>query len=84
MPSDLLSRRPDIKALFAKAESAGFKLKEAERNRFPKLTLIGNIGTSSNNIEDMLNVDYGVWNLGTNILSPIFKNSKIKNFYILA
>jgi outer membrane protein, multidrug efflux system len=79
VPSDLLSRRPDIKALFAKAESAGFKLKEAERNRFPKLTLIGNIGTSSNNIEDMLNVDYGVWNLGTNILSPIFNNSKIKN-----
>jgi outer membrane protein, multidrug efflux system len=79
VPSDLLSRRPDIKALFAKAESAGFKFKEAERNRFPKLSLIGNIGTSSNNIEDMLNIDYGVWNLGTNILSPIFNNSKIKN-----
>ena len=40
---------------------------------------MGNIGTSSNSIENILNVDYGVWNLGTNIFAPIFNNSKIRN-----
>ena len=79
VPADLLIRRPDIKALFSKVESAGFKLQEARRDRFPKLSLVGNIGTSSNSIENILNVDYGVWNLGTNIFAPIFNNSKIRN-----
>ena len=37
VPADLLIRRPDIKALFSKVESAGFKLQEARRDRFPKL-----------------------------------------------
>ena len=63
IPAELLSRRPDIKALFAKTESAGFKLKEAQRSRFPKISLVGNIGTSSNRIEDMLSIEtivYGI------------------------
>ena len=34
VPADLLIRRPDIKALFFKVESAGFKLLEARRDRF--------------------------------------------------
>jgi len=79
IPADLLLRRPDIKALFLNAESAGLKLAEAKRNRLPKISLSGNVGTSSNSLEDMFNIDHGVWNLGANLLTPIFNGSTLSN-----
>ena len=65
----MLIRRPDIKALFSKVESAGFKLQEARRDRFPKLSLVGNIGTNSNSIENI--------GLYSNLVTPMVS----LNFY---
>ena len=79
IPADLLLRRPDIKALFLNAESAGLRLAEAKRNRLPRISLSGNVGTSSNSLDDIFNIEHGVWNLGANLLTPIFNGSTLSN-----
>ena len=35
-------------------------------------------GTSTDELKDILNGDYGVWNMGTNITAPIFQGGRLR------
>ena len=78
LPSDLLLRRPDIKAAVSKVESAGYRVAEAKRSLLPRIDLTGSAGTSTDELKDILNGDYGVWNMGTNITAPIFQGGRLR------
>ena len=37
------------------------------------------MGTSAQSLEDVLNKDYGVWNIGLNAAAPIFNGKKLRS-----
>ncbi len=78
LPSDLLQRRPDIVAAERRFAASGFRLKESRKNMLPSLSLTSGGGTSTNEFDELLNMDFKVWNLGANIAQPIFQGRRLK------
>lgn len=77
IPADILLRRPDIKSALAKAEAESYRTAESISLFFPGIVLTNSIGTSSNELKDILNSDYGVWSQGVNMVLPLFQGGKI-------
>ena len=77
LPSDLLTRRPDIlvaeQDLIAQNAMAG----AAQANRMPNISLTGVLGVASNELSG-LNFSNPVWNIGGSLLGPIFYFQKYK------
>lgn len=79
VPSDLLTRRPDIAASTARVLSAKAGINEAQAELFPRLALTGSTGTSSEKLKNLVNNNFLVWSLGGNITQPIFNGKKLRN-----
>ncbi len=77
LPSDLLTRRPDIliaeQDLIAQNAMAG----AAQANRMPNISLTGVLGVASNELSG-LSTNNAVWNIGGSLMGPIFYWSKYK------
>jgi outer membrane protein TolC len=78
LPSGLLQRRPDVLAAERRLASAGMRLKEARRAIFPRLALTANGGTSTDDLAQILNSDFGVWQLAGNLIQPILAGGTIR------
>ena len=78
IPSDLLSRRPDILAAERRLFSADRNQQSTEKLRYPSFSLTGSGGTSSNELEDLLDSDFSVWSLAGNLTAPIFQGGRIQ------
>lgn len=78
LPSELLVRRPDIVSAERRFASAGARLKEARRAVFPQLSLTGRAGSSTDELADLLNSDFGVWRLASNVAQPIIAGGEIR------
>lgn len=79
LPSQLLTRRPDIGYSEARYHSQMAKIGVAQAQRFPSIGLTGLLGTAS----DALGVAASggtnlAWNVGGNIAGPIFEFGKNK------
>ena len=76
--SDLLRRRPDIRAaereLVAEVNDIGARTADL----FPKFTLTGNIGYESIGADDFLSSASRVWSIGPGISWPIFSAGRIR------
>lgn len=79
LPSDLIKRRPDVIAAVNKIEAASYDHAQSKRNLFPSFSLTASGGTSASELQDVLNGDYSVWNLGANISAPIFQGRRLRN-----
>ena len=77
LPSELLQRRPDILAAERRFAAQGMRIKEARRAVFPRLTLTGSTGRSTDTLENLLNSNFGVWSLGAGIVQTIFTGGKV-------
>jgi multidrug efflux system outer membrane protein len=78
LPSELLQRRPDILAAERRFAAQGMRQKEARRAVWPSLKLTGSAGTSTAAVGDLLNSNFGVWNLGTTIFEPILTGGRVQ------
>jgi NodT family efflux transporter outer membrane factor (OMF) lipoprotein len=78
LPSELLQRRPDVLAAERRFAAAGKRLSEARRAIFPRLSLTASGGTSTEELADLLNSEFGVWQLAGNLVQPIFAAGAIK------
>ena len=79
IPANILSRRPDIRALFMKVEAADLRVGQAKRNLLPGITLTGSAGTSTKDLKEIFNDDNGIWNLGLNAAAPIFNGGRLRS-----
>ena len=79
IPAAILERRPDIRSLILKVESNVSRVSQAKRNLLPGISLTGSLGTSTQDFEELLNKDYGIWNLGLNITAPIFNGKRLRS-----
>jgi len=83
IPSDLLARRPDIAASNSRIVSAQAKIKEAQAELYPKLMITSSGGTSTDELKNLLNDNFLVWSLGSNIAQPILDGKQRRNNVIL-
>ena len=78
LPSDLLLRRPDIRAAEANLRALNAKIGIAKGNRFPKITLTGNFGYSSGELDQLFIPGSSLWNIAFGVLQPIFDAGRLK------
>jgi multidrug efflux system outer membrane protein len=73
LDSELLLRRPDIRAAEQQLIAANANIGVARANFFPRISLTGNLGRISSQFDDLLGSDgTRVWSVGTNLTAPLF------------
>ncbi|MDH3197515.1 MAG: efflux transporter outer membrane subunit [Candidatus Krumholzibacteria bacterium] len=78
LPADLLIRRPDLFAAERRYAASESRVGEARRAFFPRITLTGSAGTLSNDIEDLVDLDFGVWSIAAGLVQPIFQGGRLR------
>lgn len=69
LTSDLIQRRPDLRAAYFQVQSANQRVASAIADRFPKLSLTANINTSSTDLQSLFN--NWIATLAGNLILPI-------------
>jgi len=77
MPSELLERRPDLLASERRLAALDSALRAASKNRFPRISLTASGGTASSELEDLVDMDFGIWSLAANISAPLFQGGRL-------
>ncbi len=79
LPSELLTRRPDIKASQLQYKSQIANAKAAHRDRFPSISFRGSIGDTRDEFEQLFDNDNVVMTLISGIAQPIFLAGALKS-----
>ncbi len=78
LPSDLLRRRPDIRRAEAQLHAATARIGVATADLFPKFSLTGSFGFSSNDLTKLGNLASSkFWSFGPTVTWPIFAGGQI-------
>jgi multidrug efflux system outer membrane protein len=77
IPSDLLERRPDIRAAEQQLVAANALIGVAKAQYFPRISLTGLFGYASDDLSDLLQSSSNVWNVGGGLFGPIFDAGRI-------
>jgi multidrug efflux system outer membrane protein len=77
LPSDLLENRPDIRAAEARLRALNARYGVATANLFPRITLTGSYGYTSDELEKLFTPDNILWNFVAGISQPIFNAGKL-------
>ena len=75
VPSDLLSRRPDIASAEARLAAAQADVTVARAAMLPKITLTASLGTGADLAADLLRTTF--YNLSSGLTAPIFNNGRL-------
>ena len=80
LPSELLTRRPDIQEAWLNLLAADADLASAHKARFPSLSLVGSSGITSLEFSDLLDSDNSFWSLAGGITQPLFNAGRLRAF----
>lgn len=72
VPSELLTRRPDIAAAEAKLKAANADIGAARANFFPRIELTASGGTASASLRKLFDSGSAAWSFAPSITVPIF------------
>jgi NodT family efflux transporter outer membrane factor (OMF) lipoprotein len=72
LPSELLERRPDVRAAERRVAAAFYRTEQAKAARLPSLSLTANVTSIHSDVFVLQDRDNPVWGLGGTILAPIF------------
>jgi NodT family efflux transporter outer membrane factor (OMF) lipoprotein len=72
LPSELLERRPDLRAAERAVAAQFLQIQSAQAARLPRISLTAGAGTSSSELGDVLSLGSDYWSVGTNFMAPIF------------
>jgi multidrug efflux system outer membrane protein len=78
LPSELLTRRPDVKAEEARLMAAAGNLAAARTAYLPSLTLTGNLGSETRSLGDLLKSGTSIWTIGADLVQAIFAGGRFK------
>ena len=79
IPSDLLVRRPDLRAAESDLKAANFDVATAKAARLPSFSLTAQGGSSSNMISELLNPGTLFWSLGGSAAQTLFAGGRLYN-----
>ncbi len=72
LPSTLLERRPDIRGAEQVLISANANIGAVKAEYYPRIALNGTMGLSSSDLTAILDPASQLWNVGANLLAPLF------------
>ena len=78
LPSELLTRRPDIRQAEQDLIAANARIGVARAAYFPTVSLTGFLGTSSREVSDLFDSNSKAWSYAGNVTVPIFTAGRIK------
>jgi multidrug efflux system outer membrane protein len=78
LPSDLLLRRPDIRTAEANLRALNAQVGEAKAGRFPRISLTGEMGYSSMELDRIFRPQSELWNLAAGVTQSLFDAGKLK------
>lgn len=78
LPSDLVQQRPDIRAAEAILRQTNARIGVAQALMFPQLTLTGSYGTAATSTAKLFDPGTVLWNIGANLLQPIFHAGQLQ------
>ena len=76
VPSDLLQRRPDIRAAEHELKAANADIGAARAAFFPRILLTGSAGTVSTGLSDLFTGPSAAWSFAPQITLPIFQGGR--------
>jgi outer membrane protein, multidrug efflux system len=79
LPSDLLQRRPDIRAAEESLVAANFSVEAARAAYFPRISLSGFLGGDSTALSSLFTSAGSVWGFGSQLTQPIFTAGRLKS-----
>jgi outer membrane protein, multidrug efflux system len=82
LPSQLLERRPDLVAATRRVAAAFNQVESAKAARLPRLAITADAGTVSPEFRS-LSLNNAFWNLGANLLGPIFDGGRLKEQVVI-
>ena len=72
LPSDLLTRRPDIRQAEQQLLAANANIGAARAAFFPRITLTGSVGSASSELSGLFKAGSGAWSFAPQLLQPLF------------
>lgn len=78
LPSELISRKPALKASWYQLLSQDAGLAYAHKQRFPSIVLSGSIGDATADIGDLLSSSSLAWSLLGSVSAPIFNAGRLQ------
>jgi len=78
LPSDLLARRPDIRAAEHQLQAANASIGAARAAFFPRISLTGSAGTASASLGGLFDAGSGAWSFAPQISVPIFAGGALR------
>ena len=78
LPSELLRQRPDVRQAEAVMRQTNARIGVAEALMLPQLTLSGSYGTAATSTGNLFNPGTQLWNIGANLLQPIFHAGQLQ------
>jgi NodT family efflux transporter outer membrane factor (OMF) lipoprotein len=78
LPSELLERRPDVIAAERRVAAAFHRVQEAKAARLPAIALTAGVSAISSELFVLKERDNPIWNLGANLVAPIFRGGALK------
>ena len=79
LPSDLLVRRPDIRAAEQSLLAAGARIDVARKAYLPRISLSGFLGFESASLTNLFKSPQSVWGFIPQITQPIFTGGRLKS-----
>ncbi len=78
IPADILLNRPDVRLAERQLAQYTAKIGQAEANRYPSISLTGDIATSALSASDLGKKSTIGWSLGPTLSVPIFQGGQLK------
>jgi multidrug efflux system outer membrane protein len=76
LPSELLTRRPDIRAAELRLKAANALIGAARASFFPRITLTAGFGTASNDLSGLFQPGSDSWSFSPQLVLPIFDGGR--------
>lgn len=78
LPSELVSRRPDLQQAWLQLLAADTGLALAHKQRFPSLSLVASTSDVSNRLGELLDGSSLAWSLLANLSQPLFNAGRLR------
>jgi NodT family efflux transporter outer membrane factor (OMF) lipoprotein len=78
LPSELVRQRPDIQASEALLHKASANVGVATADLYPRFVISGGFSSSQLNIGDVLGNGINIWNIGINLVQPLFRGGELQ------
>ncbi len=84
IPADMVARRPDLMAAQKRLLASDAQIAQSRAALYPRLSLTGSLGTSTDALNNLLDGDFSVWSLAGTLLQPVFQAGRLRKGVDLA